>query len=169
MVSGTQLTPGTLRDQLGEDLMLLVFLRHLGCIFCRQTLAELRAASEELPDYPEVLLFFQGSPTQARAQMRSYWPNARVIADPEREFYALFGLERSTLRQSFGLGPLRARQRARAKGHTQGSAEGDVWQMPGTFLVRGERVLWSHEYRHAGDLPDFRGIAARARDLRDGS
>ena len=93
----------------------------------------------------------------------------RVVADPEREFYALFGLERSSLRQSFGLGPLRARRQARAKGHSQGKSEGDVWQMPGTFLVRGERILWSHEYEHAGDLPDFHAIAARARELRGAS
>jgi hypothetical protein len=34
--------------------------------------------------------------------------------------------------------------------------------MPGAFLVQGDRVLWQHEYRHAGDHPDFRELASRA-------
>ena len=34
-VNGPNLIPGTLRDQLGEELTLLVFLRHFGCVFCR--------------------------------------------------------------------------------------------------------------------------------------
>ena len=30
--------------------------------------------------------------------------------------------------------------------------------MPGVFLVQGGRVLWSHQYRHAGDHPDLARI-----------
>jgi hypothetical protein len=30
--------------------------------------------------------------------------------------------------------------------------------MPGCFLVDGPRVLWTHEYAHAADRPDFTSI-----------
>jgi hypothetical protein len=30
--------------------------------------------------------------------------------------------------------------------------------MPGVFLVEDGRVVWQHDYRHAGDHPDFAAI-----------
>jgi hypothetical protein len=35
--------------------------------------------------------------------------------------------------------------------------------MPGVFLVRAGRIVWAHEFRHAGDLPDFGAVPALAR------
>ena len=70
-VGGVNLMPGLLRDQLGERPTLLVFLRHFGCTFCRETVADLREAASE-PGYPPVLFFFQGSVTEGRAFLRRY-------------------------------------------------------------------------------------------------
>ena len=44
------------------------------------------------------------------------------------------------------------------KGNEQGARSGDIWMMPGCFLVDGPRVLWAHEYAHAADRPDFTSI-----------
>lgn len=166
-VGGVNLAPGTLADQLaahrgpaGETL--LVFLRHFGCIFCRETVAELRAAAEKDPAYPPVLFFFQGTPTEGRAFLRRYWREARAVADPERQLYAAFGVTRGSVLQLFGPGVWRAASRAREKGHEQGPAQGNVLMMPGVFLVRGADVVWTHRYRHAGDHPDFARIPERA-------
>jgi len=30
--------------------------------------------------------------------------------------------------------------------------------MRGVFLVRGDAILWRHEFRHAGDEPDFANL-----------
>ena len=100
-VSGVNLMPGSLRDQLGEAVTLLVFLRHFGCMFCRETIAELRQAAEA-PGYPPVVFFFQGTPTEGRAFLRRYWPEARAIADPELFLYESFGVDRGSLLQMFG-------------------------------------------------------------------
>ena len=35
VVAGVNLIPGSLRDQLGDEPVLLIFLRFFGCIFCR--------------------------------------------------------------------------------------------------------------------------------------
>ena len=58
--------PGRLRDQLAGCPQLLVFLRHFGCVFCRETVADLRAIAEDNPRFPPVLFFFIGSPTEGR-------------------------------------------------------------------------------------------------------
>lgn len=157
-VAGVNLVPGPLRSQLSGGDTLLVFLRHLGCLFCRETVAELRACSEADPGFPPVLFFFMGSPREGRGFMQRNFPTARAVADPEKHFYAAFGVERGGLLQMFGPAVWRARRRAAAGGHENGERIGDVWMMPGVFRVRSDRIVWAHEPRHAGDHPDFRRL-----------
>jgi len=161
-VTGVNLMPGTLRDQLGGATSLLVFLRHFGCVFCRETVAELRRASEAA-DFPPLLFFFQGTPTEGRAFLRRDWPTVRAVADPGLRFYEAFGVERMRWLDMLRPGLWAAERRARAKGLAQGDRSGDIWRMPGVFLVRDGRILWAHEFRHAGDLPDFAAVPALAR------
>lgn len=167
MVSGVNLIPGSLGDQLGRGPTLLVFLRHFGCIFCRETVADLRAASERHEGYPGVLFFFQGSPTEGRAFLRRYWPRASAVADPKRRFYEAFGLERGSLLQTLGPSVWAARRRASGKGHQSGARSGDVWMMPGVFLVEKDGILWRHDYHHAGERPDWEAIPERLAALRE--
>ncbi len=165
VVSGMNLAPGRLRDQLDDDSLLFVFLRHFGCIFCRETIADLRAKTESDPRFPRTLFFFQGGATEGRAFMRRYWPTARAVADPEAQFYADFGIERGSLLQNLGPSVLRARKRAVAKGHTNGPRSGDIWRMPGVILTRGEEILWVHAVQHAADHPDLDQLAELASQL----
>lgn len=168
-VTGVNLVPGVLRDQLAPRGTLLVFLRHFGCIFCRETVADLRAVAEADPGYPKVLFFFQGPSTEGRAFLRRYWPEAHAVSDPDQRFYAAFGVERGSVLQMFGPSVWRSHARAARKGHSNGDRSGDVWRMPGVFLVRGEYVVWSHTYRHAADHPDFARIPAAGDGVREPS
>ena len=157
-VVGVGLSPGTLRDQLRADPTLLVFLRHFGCIFCRETLVDMRAFAECEPRFPDPLFFYQGSPSEGRAFLRRYWPGLRAVADPKAEIYEAMGIGRGSLLQMFGPSVWSARSKAQAKGHQNGERQGDVWRMPGVFLVSKTELLWSHEYRHAADHPDYEEI-----------
>jgi hypothetical protein len=51
--------------------------------------------------------------------------------------------------------------RATLKGGMVGRPAGDPWQMPGLFLVQGPGILWQHNFRHAGDHPDFATVASQ--------
>ncbi len=155
LVSGMNLVPGTLRDQLGSGLNLLVFLRHFGCVFCRETLADVRVQVENEPRFPPPLFFFEGTPTEGKAFLRRYWPELRAVADPTSQFYEGFGIDRGGLMRMLGPGVWRAKSRAQAKGHQNGERSGDIWRMPGLFLARGREIVWSHDYGHAGDIPDY--------------
>jgi len=164
-VSGVNLMPGTLRGQLGDRPTLLVFLRHFGCIFCRETVADLRAVSAE-PGFPPVVFFFQGSPTEGRVFLRRDWPNVRAVADPAGRFYDAFGVGHMTPLQLLRPALWAAERRAaRAKGHENGPRSGDIWRMPGIFLVQNGRVRWKHDFRHAGDAPDLTELPERVRRL----
>jgi hypothetical protein len=157
-VTGVGLSPGTLGDQLSEGLTLLVFLRHFGCMFCREMVSDLRSAAEDNADFPNVLFFSQASATEARAFMRRYWPNTRVVADPQLELYDLFGIPRAGFLEAIGPKVLVARSRARKKGLTNGPNSGDIWRMPGIFAVERDRIVWAHEAEHAADHPEFSRI-----------
>jgi hypothetical protein len=161
-VSGLNLVPGTLRDQLGENVNLLVFLRHFGCIFCRETLADMRALAERDDRFPNPIFFFQGSPTEGRAFLRRYWPSLRAVADPDAVFYEGFGVARGGMVQMFRPAVWAARSRAEAKGLANGERSGDIWRMPGVFLARGAEILWSHDFRHAADHPDYERVCELA-------
>ena len=69
------------------------------------------------------------------------------------------------IRSYYGPGVWLAGARATLKGHVAGKAAGDPWTMPGLFVVQGDRVLWRHAYRHAGDHPNFARIPDRLRSL----
>jgi len=165
-IVGVNVAPGTLRAQLGDALHLLVFLRHFGCMFCRETLADLRAAAEADARFPAVLLFFQGTLTEGRALLRRYWPSVAAIADPRLEFYEAFGIERGSVGQMLGPAVWPASLRARSKGHRNDERSGDIWRMPGMLLCRGSEVVWVHAYRHAGDAPPLADVAALAAEVR---
>jgi hypothetical protein len=166
-VSGVNLAPGVLREQMGSDPLLLLFLRHFGCVFCRETLGDVRAIAEQRAAYfPDVLFFFQGSAMEGKAFLRRYWPAARAVADPQGFFYEAFGVERGGVVEMFRPAVWSAQSRAAAKGHRNGDRSGDIWRMPGAFLARGDEILWAHDFRHAGDRPDYEHIGRIALEAR---
>ena len=54
---------------------------------------------------------------------------------------------------------------AALRGYGVGKPVGDVWRMPGAFLVDRGAIVWAHEPKHAGDHPDLAEVAAVARSL----
>lgn len=145
---------------------LVIFLRHFGCIFCRELVADVRRAAEAVPDYPPVVFVYQGTPSEGEAFFADLWPDARAVADAEQQLYRLFGLARGSAAQMFGARVWACGVRAALKGHFIGKPVGDPWMMPGVFVVHGEQVLWQHDFVHAGDHPNIPKLADVVRDLR---
>ncbi len=159
-VSGLNLHGSTLRDELpvGKS-TLIVFLRHFGCIFCREQVADLRKITASDPNYPPVLFVYQGTVEQGRDFFAGLWAEARAISDSPKTFYDGFGVARGGLKEMFGAEVWSCGARAfLTKGHFIGMKVGDPWTMPTSFLVDGDRVLWTYEGVHAGDHPDFERI-----------
>jgi len=161
-VQGRNLRPGTLRDQWAGGPALLAFLRHLGCLFTREWVADLRRTVDADPAYPPVVFVHLGAVADGEAFFGKYDPTARAIADPAEGLFKAFGLGRGRLIQMLGPEVIACGLRATFKGHGQGKPIGDPWILPGLFLVEGDRILWDHRARHAGDHPDFAAIPGRA-------
>ena len=152
-VAGRNLRGKTLRDQLGPGPTLLIFLRHLGCLFCREWLDEIRRASASDPSFPASLYFHLGSPEQGDAFFSGLAPDARAVSDPGQKFYKALGVPRASVFQLVDPRVWACGIRATRGGHKSGRPIGDPLVMPGLFLVEGDQVTWSYLPDHMGGLP----------------
>lgn len=125
---------------------------------------ELRQVAADVPDYPQILYFYQGSVDDGEAFFQRLWPEARAVSDRSKTFYAAFGLERAGFKEMFGPEVLACGIRAARNGSYGGKPVGDTRLMPGAFLVHGNEVLWAHDYRHIADHPDFAQVAQVANE-----
>lgn len=106
-------------------------------------------------DYPAVLFFCQATELEAKEFFNSFWPEARVVSDKEHFFYQAFGLKQASLNQMIKPAVWLRNIQTTLKGNFVGKFVGDVWMMPGIFLVKNKNVIWQHDFQHVGDHPDF--------------
>lgn len=159
-VVGLNLPGGTVGElvRAGPGATLLVFLRHFGCIFCKEMVRDLKLVSAE-PNYPGVVFFGQGDLEESRAFAEKVWPEMSIVCDPDRVLFNAMGLGKGSVYQMFGPSVWACAMRAGLKGNFQGRPVGDIWTMPGAFAVDPTgRVLWRHEFEHAGHHPDWSAV-----------
>ncbi|MGD1844940.1 MAG: SelL-related redox protein [Salibacteraceae bacterium] len=142
--------------------VLLVFLRHFGCTFCRETLATLARDKELIEKVgTKVVLVHMIDEKDARKEVVRFGvENIARISDPEKQLYDAFGLHRGSLKQLFGWKMwLRGADAGVLKGHWVGFEKGDGFQMPGVFLLQHGQVTKAYRHHTAADTPDYRFLA----------
>ena len=88
------------------------------------------------------------------------------LADPDREGYRTYGLERGNAWEVIGPAAIVRGLQARRKGHRIEKIEGDAFQMPGTFIIdRNGIVRYAKYARHSGDHPDPRDLVTALQGL----
>lgn len=145
--------------------MLLVFLRHFGCSFCREAISDISKRRKRLEDQGVRVVFVHMAPEQEVAEkfFRRYklFPIDH-ISDPEKNFYRAFGLGRGTPAQLFGLmNWIRGFEAGVIEGHGfayQNEDIGDGFQMPGVFVLHKDEVKHSFVHQQAWDRPDYEEI-----------
>ena len=141
--------------------VLLVFLRHFGCTFCRETLAdisEVRASIETKSI--KIVLVHMGPIDDALGFFKNYnLPNINHVLDEEASLYHSFGLENGTIGQLFGIQEFtRGFQQGLLKGRGLGAPKRNSYQMPGVFLLEKNQILAQHIHRSASDNPNYQKI-----------
>lgn len=125
----------------------LVFLRHLGCVFCREQV-------KELADFPEwnVAFVSMAEPDEA-ARFKEKLKSPHVfLCDPEAALYERFRVGRGGLRQMFGGQNFRRGMEAMRKGAGVGAPVGDPWRLGATFVLDGSGAIrWEHRNMDASD------------------
>ncbi|MFM7203263.1 MAG: PEP-utilizing enzyme [Myxococcota bacterium] len=146
-----------LRDVTYAHPVLLLFLRQLGCTFCREAVRDLSQLRDAFDARGvEVVLVHQGTLEQGDEVLAQFGGGhfARV-ADPARKLYAEFNLKLASTGRAFGIPMwLRAFEVVRS-GVSLGKLVGDGWQMPGCFVLHQGRILSSFPYDMVSDRPDY--------------
>ncbi|MBV8632208.1 MAG: hypothetical protein JOZ83_14870 [Silvibacterium sp.] len=154
----------TLLDLADLQPVLLVFLRHFGCTFCRQALDDVSKIRPELMKRGIHVVFVHlGSPERAKPYF-DYFSLSDVerVSNPDGSLYQdpVFALARGSLwqiiRPAVWIGWLRG---AIFK-YQIGLLKEDALQMPGVFFLKDRAIANFYRHRTIADRPDYLKIAS---------
>ncbi len=142
----------------------LVFLRHFGCVFCKEALADLSEKQKSMQQKNIQLVFAHMGTPQIAEQYFSEFKiqNPLHVTDPDREFYYEFGLRKGTFSQLYGLRTWMRGFSTETSNYKLELAKhlGDSTQMPGIFLLQNGEVVEEYIHKHASDRPDYNALIA---------
>lgn len=130
----------------------LVFVRHFGCIHCREHVVQLRREAEAMhAKGGELHVIGNGTPSFIEGFRDETGWDGPVFTDPTLAVYRAAELKRGVARtvdpRSWGVA-----LKALAHGGRQGRTQGDQWQQGGVLVVAKDgRVLWQHASDRPGD------------------
>ena len=141
-----------------KSAVLLVFLRHAGCTFCRESLSDIARNRAEIErSGTRIVLVHMGDRKEMRQLIERYGlSTVDRICDLDRRLYASFGLKHGNLWQLFGP---KAWWRVLVAGFLRGHG---VWfptesmrQMPGVFYIEQGELTKSFRHRSIADRPSY--------------
>jgi peroxiredoxin len=146
-------------EQLSENQNVLVlFLRHSGCTFCREALGELKARMPELQRKGiQPILVHMGSMEDGKKMLdRADLADVPHLSDPNCDLYKSYGLQRGVASQLFGPSVWwRGFQAAILSGYGIGKLNGDGFQLGGSFLVKNGKIHQAFPAKDAADKIPF--------------
>jgi peroxiredoxin len=139
----------------------LVFLRHFGCTFCREAVAELAEKRGAIEAQGAPLAFVHlGTEEKAKWFFTPYGlVDVPRFSDPEGKLYEAFGLARAELRQFLNSENILRLLLAWTHGHFAFFPEGDVKRMPGAFLLQRGEIRKAFRHKLISDRPDYLALA----------
>ena len=140
---------------------LVVFLRHTGCTFCREALAELSGLRGRIDEAGvKIALVHMSSNAHAGALFDGYGlGDVPRFSDPDRRLYRAFELGQGSFFQLFGPRVFVRGLVASLRGHRPSGLQGDGFQMPGTFVIHEGRIVQAFRNTDASSRPDYAGMA----------
>lgn len=155
-------TGRSLLEASAENPVMLVFLRHFGCTFCRETLHDISKKIEQIEARgSKMVLIHMVSNAHAQRELTKFGlDHIEHVSDPESLLYKSFSLRRGGLSQLFSPKVLwRGIQAGFLKKHGLGDAAGDVFQMPGIFLIYNGEIKKQFYHSTAADIPPYLELA----------
>jgi peroxiredoxin len=155
----------TLLELVDGSPVLLIFLRHFGCSFCRQTLddvSKLRGKIEGKGIRP--VFVHLGSPERAKPYFDYYQlSDIERVSDPDATLYAtsVFRLPRKNAFSHFFVPTVvKAWLSGGISRYGIGMIKEDADQMPGIFFLKNRAIVRAYRYRTIADQPDYLKLIA---------
>jgi prostamide/prostaglandin F2alpha synthase len=168
--------PVRLGDTWKDRPAVLAFVRHYGCVFCRDQAVQLHRQRDEFEEAGvRLVVIGHGTPEMAASFRRAQGVDLPVLVDPDRRIYDTVGAKVATLDELIGprqiLAGLRAAIGSRLKQGSiavhQGRIIGHAAQLGGVLVIAPDgSVRYAHMSETASDYPPAREILAAARAIR---
>jgi peroxiredoxin len=154
----------TILEVSSERPLLLVFLRHFGCTFCREAVAELESLRGQIEAGGTGLAFVHlgTEPRAAKFFAPYHLDDLPRFADGEGKLYEAFGLARAEFRQYFNRESIFRMLMAWMEGNFIGLPAGDVQRMPGAFLLHRGAIKAAFRHKLVSDRPRYLELAGAA-------
>jgi peroxiredoxin len=154
----------SIKDLSDEQPVMLFFLRHFGCTFCKEALLNIKELRAQIENKGTriVLVNMDNDKRCSEILSASGLDDIEYICDSESILYKAFRLRRGTFTQLFGW---KASVRALYLWFTKGlfvSSPGnaDVYQMPGIFVIYKGNVVKQFIYESVADNPPYLELAS---------
>ena len=153
----------TLLDLVDERPVLLVFLRHFGCAFCRQAIDDVSLIRGKLAERGAQVAFVHlGSPERAKPYFDYYkLSDVERVSNPDASLYhsPVFALARVSLWQIFRPAVWIGWVKGAMFKYRIGLLKEDIQQMPGVFFLKDRAIANLYRHRTIADRPDYLKIA----------
>jgi hypothetical protein len=142
--------------------LLVVFVRHSGCTFCREAVHDVGRQTEAIHQAGvRPIIVHMGSEDAGRKLLAwSGRDDLDAVSDPDRRLYRAFELQLGRLSQLAGPHVV---WRALAEGtlfrYGFGPIAGHGFQLAGAFLVDRGRIVRSYRHQTTADRPDYAALA----------
>jgi peroxiredoxin len=147
-----------------KGVVMLVFLRHLGCIFCQEALTDISKHRSNWEKKGINIVLVHPSEAESSEMYFSRFDLQEVnrIADPDCKIYEQFGLVKGSFSQLFGLRTMiRGFQVSRNYQLAKLKTIGDGFQMPGIFIIRDGEVVNKYIHSTVSDKPDYEKLISK--------
>lgn len=145
-----------------EKPVMLVFLRHFGCVFCKEAMSDLAEMKDAMANQNVhlVLTHLSDNDTAQMFLEKYNLVGVDVISDPDALTYKKFGLLRGNFNQVFGLKVwLRTVDAGILQGHGISRKQiGDGFQMPGIFVLKDGEIRSKFIHKSVADRPDYQKL-----------
>jgi hypothetical protein len=145
--------------------MLLIFLRHFGCSFCRQAISDVADLRGELDRRGVRPVFVHlGTPERAKPFFDYYGiGDVERVSDPEAAVYRHPVFQLSRINPSLTLfqpGVWMGWLKGALFKHGIGAIKEDGHQMQGIFFLKGAKIVRRFRYKTIADEPDYLKLVA---------
>lgn len=149
----------SLYDISHEAPVLLVFLRQLNCVFCRDAMTTLGEMQRSFAERNiELVLVHMSEKNVAQQHFAKFdLQHNHHISDINCDLYTQFGLVKGSANQLLGFkNIIRGFDIASSRGIFPRIRQiGDGFQMPGVFVIKKGEIKDSYIHKLASDIPDY--------------
>lgn len=142
-----------LNDLFKGEPFALVFLRHLGCVFCREQVKEMT----EFPNW-NVAFVSMAQPEEAQEFREKMKSPHLFLCDPSAQLYDQFDVGRGSIKQVLGASNWKRGFEAMRNGAGVGAPVGDMFRLGAAFVVAEGQIVWEHHNEDASDNAGTRDI-----------